>query len=79
MKFYTVTLTTNVYSDVNVWNFLDESTAVIMFNDLVDRGPMDGDETTVEMWVFDPTSTATDKTTNVASKTIRDEDEDEEF
>ena len=77
MKVYTITRTTNVYSDdVMVLNFLEsgdgEGTreAEESFNKLVSRGCSDENQVTVDMWVFDPTSTAEDKTTHVKYTTI---------
>ena len=85
MKFYTLTRTTNVYSDdVMVVNFLDTGDGIgkkeadDTFEDIVSWGCVDGDETTVDMWVFDPSSTEEDKTTHVKSATISDFDGDDE-
>ena len=59
MKVYTITRTTNVYSDdVMVLNFLEsgdgEGTreAEESFNKLVSRGCSDENQVTVDMWVF---------------------------
>jgi hypothetical protein len=88
MKVYTLTRTTNVYSDdVMVVNFLEigdgkgTKEAEDQFDTMVGWGCSDENEVTVDLWVFDPTSTEKDKTTHVKSTTIPssmfDEEEDE--